>query len=130
MSAMETLGLWIGLHVFLLLALKLNVGRVRSGEKISFGDDGNERMIRAIRVQGNAVEDVPILLLGLVALALMNAPALLLHGIGGGLFVSRVLHAVGLGSSSGTSFGRFIGTIGTLLVSLTTIGACLWFAFT
>lgn len=129
MTALEAFGLWAGLFVLLMIALKLNVGRVRTAQKVGFGDGGgNEPLMRALRVQGNAVEDVPIQVIGLGALALLGAPALLIHGLGGVLFVSRVLHAVGLGGSTGFSFGRFAGTLGSLLTGLGIFGTCLWFA--
>lgn len=130
MTAFEAAILYIGLHVLLFAALKVNVGRVRQGEKIGFGDGANERLQRAIRVQGNAVEDVPILLVGLLALAALSAPVWLIHGLGGALFLGRVLHAVGLGGSSGASMGRLVGTLISLIVTLVIGGAYIWFAVT
>ena len=130
MTPIAAVTLYLGLFGLLMLALKLNVGRVRTSQKVGFGDGTNEAVQRAIRVQGNAVEDVPIVLLGLIGLALMDAPVLLIHGLGGSFFVGRVLHAVGLGGSSGASFGRFAGTLLSLLVIIITAGACIWFAVT
>lgn len=130
MTPIAAVTLYLGLFGLLMLALKLNVGRVRTSQKVGFGDGNNEAVQRAIRVQGNAVEDVPIVLLGLIGLALMDAPVLLIHGLGSSFFVGRVLHAVGLGGSSGASFGRFAGTLLSLLVIIITAGACIWFAVT
>ena len=115
MSAFAVATLYFGLFGFLMLALKMNVGRVRAKEKVMFGDGANEAMQRAIRVQGNAVEDVPIVLI---------------HALGGSFFVARILHAIGLGGTSGSSFGRMVGTLVTLIVKLVTAGACVWFALT
>ena len=56
---------------------------------------------------------LPLLLL-LVA-ELNRAPSLLLHAAGIAFLVGRALHAVGLSSSSGYSFGRFTGTLLTWL---------------
>jgi hypothetical protein len=50
------------------------------------------------------------------------------HGLGASFLVGRVLHAVGLGGSEGSSFGRSVGTVITLLVMLVTTGACIWYA--
>lgn len=130
MDIFEAAGLWIGLNVLLMAVLKGSVGRTRGRTKVDFGDGDNEQMQRMMRVQGNAVEDIPVSLIGLGALALMSAPIMLIHGLGGTLFVSRVLHATGLGGKSGASFGRIAGTIGSILVLLITGGACLWLAFT
>jgi uncharacterized membrane protein YecN with MAPEG domain len=101
---------------------------VRTKHKVGFGDGGNQPLQRSLRVQGNAVEDVPVVLLGLLGLGALMAPVLLVHGLGASFLVGRVLHAVGLGGSEGSSFGRSVGTVITLLVMLVTTGACIWYA--
>ena len=123
MTSMQAAVLYAGLFVILFILLKANVGRVRNSEKVMFGDGANERLQRAQRVQGNAVEDVPVTLLGLIGLAALAAPVWLIHGLG------AALHAVGLGGSSGGSPGRMWGTLLTLVVMLATGVACLWYAF-
>lgn len=129
MSELQAVGLWVGLHVLLMTFLKLRTGATRNKTKVDFGAGESDDMARALRVQGNAVEDVPIALLGLGALGLMSAPIMLIHGLGGLLFISRVLHAAGLGGAGGFSLGRLLGTIGSLLSLLVIGGACLYFAF-
>ena len=130
MTAFAAATLYFGLFGFLMLALKMNVARVRVKEKVMFGDGANEAMQRAIRVQGNAVEDVPIVLIGIAGLAALAAPVVLIHALGGSFLVARILHAIGLGGTSGSSFGRMVGTLVTLIVKLVTAGACVWFALT
>lgn len=130
MTPMQAAVLYTGLFCLLMLVLKGNVGRVRAREKIGFGDGGNEPMQRALRVQGNAVEDVPVVLVGLIGLGALTAPALLIHILGASFLLGRVLHAVGLGGSSGGSPGRMFGTLISLIVMLVTAGACVWFAVT
>lgn len=130
MTPMQAAVLYTGLFCLLMLVLKGNVGRVRTREKIMFGDGGNEPMQRALRVQGNAVEDVPVVLAGLIGLGALAAPALLIHILGASFLLGRVLHAIGLGGSSGGSPGRMFGTLISLVVMLVTSGACVWFAVT
>lgn len=130
MTSIEAAVLYAGLNVLLFFALKANVSRVRIGEKILFGDGANDRMQRALRVQGNAVEDVPVTLIGIVGLGLLDAPVWLVHGLGAAFLLARILHAVGLGGSSGGSPGRMIGTLLSVMVMLATGLACLWFALT
>lgn len=130
MSPLAAATLYIGLFGLLMLLLKMNVGRARTSQKVGFGDGGNEIVQRAIRVQGNAVEDVPVVLLGLFSLAFLEAPVILIHGLGVSFLLGRVLHAIGLGGSSGGSFGRMWGTLLSVLVQLVTAGACLWYALT
>lgn len=128
MSSIAAAVLYVGLFALLMLVLKLNVGRVRSAEKVLFGDGGNEPLQRAIRAQGNAVEDVPIVVLGIFALAMLSAPVWMIHALGGTFFVGRVLHAMGIAGSTGFSFGRAAGTVLSLIAHLATAGACLWLA--
>lgn len=130
MTSMQAAVLYAGLFCLFMLVLKANVGRVRTKHKVGFGDGGHEEMQRSLRVQGNAVEDVPVVLLGLIGLGAMEVPALLIHSLGASFLLGRVLHAYGLGGSSGSSFGRSIGTLITALVMVTTAGACIWFAVT
>ncbi len=128
MTSMQAATLYIGLFCLFMLALKVNVGRVRTKHKVGFGDGGSQPLQRSLRVQGNAVEDVPVVLLGLLGLGALMAPVMLVHGLGASFLVGRVLHAVGLGGSEGSSFGRSVGTVITLLVMLVTTGACIWYA--
>lgn len=128
MEPFEIVTLYIGLSVLLMAILKLNCGRVRSSSNVDFGDGGNEAMARAMRVQGNAVEDVPITLLGIIGLAYVSAPTVLLHVFGIMLIASRLLHAIGLGA--GITLPRVLGAIGALFGLLGTGGCCLYFALT
>lgn len=128
MTSMQAAVLYAGLFCLFMLILKGNVGRVRTKHKVGFGDGGNEEMQRSLRVQGNAVEDVPVVLLGLIGLGALSAPVLLIHGLGASFLAGRILHAIGLGGSSGSSPGRMFGTLITLVVMLVTTGACIWYA--
>ena len=130
MQPFEIVTLYVGLNVLLMAFLKMNCGRVRVATKVDYGAGDDDRMVRAMRVQGNAVEDVPITLIGLLALASLSAPNLLLHVLGGAFTAARILHAIGLGSKGGFSLGRFLGTLGSLLCLLGTAGACIYFALT
>ena len=130
MTQFEAVALYSGLFVLLFVGLKLNAGRVRASEKVNFGEGGSDQMRQAMRVQGNAVEDVPITLLGLYGLAALAAPVMLIHALGGSFILFRLAHAFGLGGGSGSGLGRLLGTIGTLLVMLITGGTAIWFALT
>jgi uncharacterized membrane protein YecN with MAPEG domain len=101
---------YAGLIGLMLLVLAIPVSRLRHSLKVGLGDGGNVRLTRAIRAHANTVEwALPTLLLLLLA-ELNRAPSLALHACGIALVVGRVLHAVGLSSTGGSSFGRFVGT--------------------
>ncbi len=101
--------LWVGLHILLILVLSLLVVRLRSKHKVFVGDDGIPELAQAIRAFGNASEYIPPGLAGLIVLDLSGATPLLIHIAGFILLVGRVVHAVGLSNSVGTSIPRALG---------------------
>src|SRR3546814_9575246 len=56
--------------------LMIRVGQVRTSEKVSVGDGGNEKVIRRMRAHGNFVESAPfvVLLVGVIELAGKGQP--------------------------------------------------------
>ena len=130
MTPVQAAALQVGLLIVLMLGLKVYVGNRRAKLKVPSGDVTNAEFSRATRVQLNAVEDVPVLMIGIAALAALGMPAWYIHLVGLALLVSRIAHAVGLAGSSGFSTGRLVGTIGTLLVYIAVAGALLVHAFT
>jgi uncharacterized membrane protein YecN with MAPEG domain len=130
MSPVQAAALQIGLLIVLMLGLKLYVGNRRAKHRVPSGEVTHPEFGRATRVQLNAVEDVPVLMVGIGALATLGMPAWYIHMTGLVLLVSRIVHAFGLASSSGMSAGRIVGTVGTLLVYLAVAGALLIHAFT
>lgn len=118
--------LWAGLHVFLMLALSLQVVRLRQKHKVALGDEGIPELARAIRAFGNASEYVPTALVAIAVLALVGAPPLAIHIGGLVLFAGRLLHAIGLSNSGGTSIPRALGMVATWL-SYIFVGVALLF---
>jgi len=120
--------LWAGLHIVLLLVLSLLVVRQRQKHKVALGDEGVPELAQAIRAFGNATEYVPAALIGIVVLALVQAPPLAIHVAGLLLFAGRAMHAVGLSNSGGTSFPRAIGIVLTWLAYVFLGAALLFYA--
>ncbi len=129
MAPLHAAALYVGLLAFVMMGLKFYVGYRRGVLKVPSGETTPE-FGRVTRVQLNAVEDVPILAVGIIGLGLLGMPAWYIHAVGALLVISRVLHATGLASSGGTSFGRLVGTLGTMLVYVAVAGALVVHAFT
>lgn len=110
--------LWAAILGLISLVLAGLVVRARSSEGVIFGDGAKVVLQQRIRVHANFVEYVPLALLLLLVLELNSASALVLNALGGSLVAARVLHAFGLSTSTGTSPGRFVGTVLTWLVIL------------
>ena len=110
--------LWGGLLILLLLVLSSVVVSRRRRHLIEFGDGGNPEMTPAVRAFGNAAEYIPAGMCGLILLAFVGAPLLLIHGVGGALFAGRIIHALGLLFQKGPSLGRVTGMVLTWLALL------------
>ena len=67
-------------------------------------------------MQGNFVEYVPIALLLILFVELAGFSAWVVHVLGVTLVGGRVWHAQGLGATSGTSQGRFVGTFSSWFI--------------
>ena len=111
-------GLYAACCALLILALSLRIVSLRRRLRVGIGDGGDAGLARAIRAQANAIEYVPLLLVMLLVAENDGAGTVFLHVCGAGLVLARVLHAVGLSGSAGTSFGRFWGTLLTWIVLL------------
>ncbi len=127
MTSLEAAALWVGLNALLLIFLSARVGSVRMKHKINLGDGGNDAMTKAIRTQGNYIEYAPAAIGGLVLLALLNAPVIGIHILGGTFFFARVSHLLGLGMGV-WPMGRMIGTVLTMLTLLVTGLWLIWTA--
>ncbi|MEX6632333.1 MAPEG family protein [Hyphococcus lacteus] len=127
MTSLEAAAFWVGLNALLLIVLSARVGRARWKNRVNLGDGDNPDMLKAIRTQGNYIEYAPAALGGLVLLALLNAPIVLVHGLGALFFLSRVFHLLGLGMGVWGK-GRLFGTVGTMFTLLITGCSLIYFA--
>lgn len=128
-SSVAAAGLWIGLHLLLILTLGMHVTRLRMRLKVGSGHGDNPKLEMAIRAHGNLTEYVPGLLIGLTLLGLLGAQSMTLHAIGGTLFCDRILHAHGiLDRSKPLPLTRALGNVLTWLVTLTISGNLLCYS--
>jgi len=90
--------LYGGLLAVLFVALSMNVSRVRGQTKVFLEHDKPvpEALHLAQRAQGNASEYIPLGVALLLAAELGGGGWLMLHLLGGGLLLGRVLHALGV----------------------------------
>jgi len=103
-----------------LMALSINVVRLRRRHQVGVGTGEVRDLELAVRAHANFCEYVP---LGLLLLVLLEAtaalPVAVLHVLGVMLVIGRVLHGFfGLNRSSGATPGRFVGTLLTWLMIL------------
>jgi uncharacterized membrane protein YecN with MAPEG domain len=117
--AVSALALWTGMHLLLMLVLALNVSRLRiKGMKSPVPE---ETLHNAIRAHGNNIEYVPSALIAMGVLTWLGYSVTWIHGIGGALFVFRLLHAYGIQQVARRAPppARVLGNLGTWGVFIT-----------
>ncbi len=97
--------------------LMIRVGQVRTSEKVSIGDGGNDKVIRRMRAHANFVESAPFLLVLVAAIEMTGKGGNWLAYVAGAYMLGRVAHGIGMdGGSLGK--GRMVGTLITMLALL------------
>lgn len=104
-----------GAAALLNIWLAVRTGRVRTAEKISIGDGGNERLARRMRAHANFVEYTPFVLILIAAIELAMGRSLWLWLAGAVYMLARIAHAFGM---DGPMRLRGIGVVVTMLVLL------------
>jgi uncharacterized membrane protein YecN with MAPEG domain len=121
--------LYAGLLGLLYLLLCGFVVKQRRRAKVGLGTGGDTALERAVRVHGNFAEYAPIFLVLMLVAELGGGASGLLHGLGIAFVLARLGHAFGLGRSSGTSQGRFLGTLVTWVAIFVLAILNVWQAF-
>jgi uncharacterized protein len=111
-------GLYAALQAFVAIALVAPVGRLRGKYNVSIHAGGHPDLDTAIRRHANWTEHVPFALLLMALLELNGGSPALLHGLGAGLLVARVLHPLGLKPDNMRVPLRGIGAFVTLIVTV------------
>jgi uncharacterized membrane protein YecN with MAPEG domain len=102
--------LYAALCGVLLIALALNVVRLRTGRRIPLGMGEGSALEQPVRVHGNFTEYTPTFLILLLLAELSGAAFVFLHVLGAAFVTGRLLHAYGLSTVRARSFGRFYGS--------------------
>ncbi|MFZ1742324.1 MAG: MAPEG family protein [Pontixanthobacter sp.] len=99
---------------FIGLWLMMRVGKVRTTEKVSIGDGGNDKVIRRMRAHANFVENTPIVLVLIAVIELSGKGGAWLPYVAGVYMLGRVAHGMGMDDGQ-FGKGRLIGTLTTML---------------
>lgn len=111
-------GFYAAALVLLNIFLSFRIIVLRRQLRVGIGTGKNPQLSQAVRAHANLVEHAPLVLILLAALELSSVETHWIHILGGALVLGRILHAWGLSHSAGTSFGRFVGTLLTFIVGL------------
>lgn len=126
---MRITGIYAALAALLILILAARVMLLRFKLRVGIGDGGDRQLAKRIRAHANAIEYVPIALILLLLVELNQTQPVIVHGFGITLLVARVSHAIGLSLHSGTSPGRFLGVLLTLIIIAAMATLLLWQTF-
>lgn len=109
-----------GLAALINIWISIRVGQVRTREKVSIGDGGNDAVIRRMRAHANYIENAPffVLLIGAIELANNSGPApTWLWVVTALYFLGRIAHCLGMDDGK-FGKGRMIGTLINMLTLL------------
>jgi len=106
--------IFAGLLALMLVGVSIRVTVLRAKKKIDLFDGGDQELGRAIRVQGNFVEYVPMALALMGLIEWMGTKPWIVYVLGIALVLARIFHAWGL--YSGVFNARVVGTSLTWVV--------------
>jgi hypothetical protein len=110
------------LLALMLVGISVRVSVLRGRKKVEFSDGGDVELGRAIRVQGNFIEYVPLTLALMGLMEWMGLAHWFVYTFGAVLVVARLAHAWGLyasafpGRAAGTAANWLLLAVGALLV--------------
>ncbi|MDG2992353.1 MAPEG family protein [Candidatus Synechococcus calcipolaris G9] len=107
---------YAALFALFLIGLSGRVIILRGKSSVALGDGGQIGLKRAIRVHANFVEYVPFTLFIIYLLEVQTGSSLWIHGLCGGLFLGRCLHAFGLSQTKENLIYRVTGMVVTFAV--------------
>lgn len=117
MNVVPIYAAFLGIIFFI---LSIRIIRLRRSLKIGIGDSDNPIMLRAMRVHSNFAEYVPLCLVLLGFAELQGTPPIIVHFLGVGLVLGRILHAYGVSQTKEDFRFRVSGMALTFTCLLTT----------
>lgn len=115
---MTIISVYASLLAFLFVFLSIRIIRLRRSLGIALGHEENPDMLRAMRVQANCAEYVPIALLLIFLVESSAAHPMLVHALGIALVIGRVSHAIGVSRNPENFNFRVFGMTLTFAVLL------------
>ncbi|MEM8540515.1 MAG: MAPEG family protein [Pseudomonadota bacterium] len=132
--ALSAVGIYAAICFFILTWMGNAIGALRRKHRIAIGHGDNKHLERTMRGQANAVENMPVFLIGLLIAALMGAPAWMIHVLGLVFSVGRIVHAYHFVQEDAPIRLRFVGFaisfFAMVLLFIGLAGTGIWAIFT
>jgi uncharacterized protein len=123
---MKITAVYAALLTLLFIGLSIRIVLMRGSLRVSLGDKGDIKMLRAIRVHANFAEYVPLCLLLIFWVETSGAPVYFVHLLGAMLLIARALHAYGVSQIKERLIFRQAGMAITLTVMAVSAGQLLY----
>lgn len=118
---------FVALQGLLLFALAMRISLLRMKFLISTGDGDNPILFAALRAQGNAIEQIPIFGMLLLALTFNQLPDFYLSALVTAFTLARIAHAIGMNYK--IFIARRLGAGVTYLLQLIAVFMLCWQIF-
>jgi hypothetical protein len=128
-TPLAVVAFYAAINALIMVVLGMLVVRARVKTRTEIGDSGDPAMIGPLRAHANNTETVPMAIVLMVLMLGLQASVGVIHVVGITLTLGRVLHAIGLSRSVGTSMPRLLGMILTWAAYFIAIASVLWLAF-
>jgi len=109
-------GIYAGICGLLLVVLYIRISQRRLATKIGVGSGGDAELEQRVRAHGNLVESAPFALILLYLIEQTGLSSTYIHVLGAAFVIARLAHAQGMSSTTGRSTGRFVGSLGTVIL--------------
>ena len=109
-------GIYAGICGLLLVVLYARISQRRLATKIGVGSGGDAELEQRVRAHGNLVESAPFALILLYLIEQTGLSSTYIHVLGAAFVIARLAHAQGMSSTTGRSTGRFVGSLGTVIL--------------
>lgn len=96
--------------------LYVRISQRRLATKIGVGSGGDAELEQRVRAHGNLVESAPFALILLYLIEQTGLASTYIHVLGAAFVIARLAHAQGMSSTTGRSTGRFVGSLGTVIL--------------
>jgi uncharacterized membrane protein YecN with MAPEG domain len=120
--------IYAAIFAVMLVGLSVRVARMRGDVRVGIGDGGNIVLRRAVRVQGNFTEYVPMALILFTFVEMQGWPRWLVHGFCLVLLAARAVHAYGVAREPEDVRFRATGMATTAVLLLAAAGLLLYSA--
>ena len=108
--------IYAGISGLLLVVLYVRISQRRLATKIGVGSGGDAELEQRVRAHGNLVESAPFALILLYLIEQTELSSTYTHLLGAAFVIARLAHAQGMSSTTGRSTGRFVGSLGTVIL--------------